>query len=1021
MKTWKIWGAALTALTLLATGTAYGAEIGELDTTFGEQGKVVTTFGRFGDQAYAVTLQPDGKIVAAGSSSNGYDFDIAIARYNTDGSLDTSFSEDGKLRTSLGDSDEEITAIGVQDDGYIVAAGYTVIDGGRDFVLIRLTPDGFFDNSFGEGGMVVTEFGNLDDEITALTIDEEGRIVVCGYVTGTAGKVIVVARYRENGDLDIEFGDEGVILADIGDDTLARSIQLDSEGRIVITGSLLHQDRTELMLLRFFENGDFDLEFGQSGIAAPATQERASEGYGLSILEDGRIMIAGAVGEQDDMDSAVFRFTPSGQPDPSFGENGVLITSASKEDDRALSIDVLDNVVGLSGFSTFNTKRDFLFISVEEKLEEEGANVALNLKTGSFPGRNGTRTYRSVFDLDGTVKQPVEGENEEETSQKSVFSTTPMGYTDDVSFAVVLQADGRAVSAGYSVQDDISRFAIARYVTPVARAGSAVADTTVNWIITRDPFDVNRTGAISGGTILAEGITITKRGVVFSTVPNPILASAADGTNPDNSNPNDPSNPDNPGTPNTSPVINITEPAGGDDSIAVGGLFNIRYELTDSEGDSSEVTFYYSTDTSFDTGQDPEACASTTLLTPGKYSCPWDTLNVDPGDYFIFGIADDGISSPSAPARSPDAVTITNPAGALVSSTSEQSVRIGKLVSQSSLDEDLPPQTSSNSEAVESEVDSGTEPLIVSNGSPRGALASGSTMTYIGAYSSAEATCRYSGDPEQDFDAMPLEMATADNISHIARVDGLADSETYTFYVRCRDFDDNENGKPYRISFRVAAEDEYFLGSYRLIKDALGRVFVATAYAQTDGTDGNTGDGTQTDGPTSVFDLTAPAYTEEGFTEDGAGPGSYSSVLENLKPGTFYYVRAYAVDENDKVYYGDQLGFKTADSCFIATAAFGTILHPYVKVLRDFRDEYLVTNIVGRNLVNLYYRYSPPVADYIAARPVVKNITRIALLPVIGISWLILQIGFAGLAMVVIVVAMPSVMLWKSYKRIEIH
>jgi hypothetical protein len=131
-------------------------------------------------------------------------------------------------------------------------------------------------------------------------------------------------------------------------------------------------------------------------------------------------------------------------------------------------------------------------------------------------------------------------------------------------------------------------------------------------------------------------------------------------------------------------------------------------------------------------------------------------------------------------------------------------------------------------------------------------------------------------------------------------------------------------------------------------------------------------------------------------------------------------VRAYAVDENNKVYYGNQVGLKTADACFIATAAYGTLLHPYVQVLRNFRDQYLITNVLGRDLVDLYYHYSPPAADYIASRPVIRGVVRTVLLPVVGMGWLVLQMGFAGLALLTVVIIMPSMLVYRSYRRLEV-
>jgi len=165
------------------------------------------------------------------------------------------------------------------------------------------------------------------------------------------------------------------------------------------------------------------------------------------------------------------------------------------------------------------------------------------------------------------------------------------------------------------------------------------------------------------------------------------------------------------------------------------------------------------------------------------------------------------------------------------------------------------------------------------------------------------------------------------------------------------------------------------------------------------------------------FDATTGSFLEEGSTNDGSGAGRYSSILKNLKPGTFYYVRAYAVADKGKVYYGNQVSFWTADACFIATAAYGSIVHPYVRILRDFRDQYLLTNDPGRSFVRLYYQYSPPMADCIANHVVLRQVIRLLLLPLIAVSWLILNLGMAGLLVLAVVSALSYWMLQLHWKR----
>ena len=175
-----------------------------------------------------------------------------------------------------------------------------------------------------------------------------------------------------------------------------------------------------------------------------------------------------------------------------------------------------------------------------------------------------------------------------------------------------------------------------------------------------------------------------------------------------------------------------------------------------------------------------------------------------------------------------------------------------------------------------------------------------------------------------------------------------------------------------------------------LLADATGKIgdfLVSSAQAQ------DTGDGT---GSTTTPDSGNSYINKEGYTIDGSGSGRFGSILEELTPDTHYYVRAYAIVDG-RVYYGPQVDFETASACFIATAAYGSILHPAVAVLRDFRDQYLKTNSFGRHLVVWYYKNSPPIADKIAASSSLRFVTRLVLVPVIAAGWALLHPGATGM------------------------
>jgi len=814
-------------LPMVLAGPVRSMEIGELDATFGEDGRVATAVGHYEDQAYAVTVQADGKILVAGSSSNGANLDFAIVRYNQDGTLDQTFNLDGTVTTQIGQEDDEVAAIAVQEDGYIVAAGYSVTNGSRDFALARYTPDGMLDHSFGLGGIIVSEYGSLDDEITALAIDQEGRLVVAGYSTGTAGRAVVVARYLASGVLDLGFGDEGLSLTGIGEDAVARSIDMDNQGRVVVAGSYYHADQTQVMVLRFTEYGELDNEFGLEGLAVPSYTQTATEGFGVTVHESGAILVAGSVGEPGEFDAALFQFAPDGQPNSSFGDNGVLVTVVSPEDDMAMAVDVQGDIVCLSGFASVNGVREFLFISHQVEIFQP-ESVSFTLRTGS--STTGLRiNERQVADSYQEYQPAVPGSM---IPLQTIVNTTPFGYfSNDISYAVAVQPDGRAVAAGLSDQDGVISFAVARYGasaaldTPITNS----AGVSVNWIVTKEPFEVTRTGAFTGGVIDNSGNTIAKRGVVYSIAPDPVLK---DG-----------------GTDTTDP----TDPGGG------------------------------------------------------------------------------GSSAPS-----------------------------------------------------------------LSNPTPTGTLAAGTTEVIIGLTTNESATCRYATTGGISYDSMTNNFVSTDGIIHEKLVTGLENGQSYSYYARCRDSEGNTNSSDFTISFSVATARTAGLIRTGQYAGAITNLLVGTAHAQSvsvdTGTTTTTTDNTTTSG-NSVFDLSSPEYIIEGQTEEGAGTGSFSSILKDLKPGTFYYVRAYAITSGGDIYYGNQAGFKTADSCFIATAAYGSLFHPFVTVLRDFRDQYLVKTWPGRYFVRSYYRLSPPVADFISSHPALRPVVQVALLPVVGLGWLILHFG----------------------------
>ena len=226
---------------LLLTGapaTARGAVAGDLDSSFGTGGKLTTDFGSGqSDEAWALAVQDDGKLVAGGASSG----DFGLARYNPSGTLDISFGVGGTVRTDLGSAFDLVRGVALQSDGKVVAAGTRCDGQGCLFALARYNTDGSLDASFGSGGKVVTDLAGSNEQINSVAIQDDGRIVVAGseYNASEGAYDFALARYEGDGSLDPTFGTAGSLTTDFGPSTadIAFAVKIQSDGGVVAAGS----------------------------------------------------------------------------------------------------------------------------------------------------------------------------------------------------------------------------------------------------------------------------------------------------------------------------------------------------------------------------------------------------------------------------------------------------------------------------------------------------------------------------------------------------------------------------------------------------------------------------------------------------------------------------------------------------------------------------------------------------------------------------------------------------------------
>ena len=304
--------AASLALLLALVPAPARAAGGDLDPTFGDAGKVVTTYPN-GAAANEVAIQPDGKIVVAGWVGGRF----AVARYLPGGTLDPAFGTDGLVKTPIGARGDEANAVALLPNGRIVAAGTS---NQERAIVVRYLEDGTLDATFSGDGIAGTPRSAHLWGAEDLAIQPNGRIVVVGAGQEGTKYEFAAARFLANGKRDRTFSDDGMVLTPF-DYGQARAVALQPDGKIVAAG--FHS--RGLALVRYLPDGSLDRTFGDRGRVGfwddPAPW--AIFGLAVAIQSNGRIV---AAGNYDIFAMGIARLMPDGRLDKSFGGDGVVRT-----------------------------------------------------------------------------------------------------------------------------------------------------------------------------------------------------------------------------------------------------------------------------------------------------------------------------------------------------------------------------------------------------------------------------------------------------------------------------------------------------------------------------------------------------------------------------------------------------------------------------------------------------------------------------------------------------------------------
>ncbi|MFZ0454592.1 MAG: choice-of-anchor D domain-containing protein [Ignavibacteriaceae bacterium] len=396
---------------------------GSFNNSFGIDGKVTTDLGNAADIANSAVIQDDGKILLAGYTSGPSFTNVAIARYNVDGSLDTSFDKDGKVITNFG-LRSSANAIAMLPNNKIVAVGnYMTSEMNDDFLISEYNQDGSPDATFQNKGSLTLDIAGKDDFANAVAVQSNGKILVAGYTRGTSNADFALLRLNTDGSLDMSFNNNGIRTTDLGLDDIGMSVMVQKDGKIIIAGYSFNGVNNDFAMVRFNSDGTYDNTFGDQGKVKTDIQNSNDLQSSAVLQSDGKIILAGrSTTMEGGVVLTMIRYNTNGTLDSTFNSNGKVTTNWDAPYGYPSSI-VIQTDGKIDLLSNTHTGKDVDFAIVRY---------------------NSNGTLDRTFGIDGV-------------------STIDFGNSDDVGLSILLQKDGKLIAAGYAANSYTSNFAVLRY------------------------------------------------------------------------------------------------------------------------------------------------------------------------------------------------------------------------------------------------------------------------------------------------------------------------------------------------------------------------------------------------------------------------------------------------------------------------------------------------------------------------------------------------------------------------------
>jgi uncharacterized delta-60 repeat protein len=519
---------------LFVGGSSVSAADGNLDSSFGTAGKVMSNMAdtsQGADRASDIAINPDGSFLVVGYKTVSYDF--VIAKYLSSGVLDSSFGTNGRVVTSFGTGADVATSVEILSNGSFVVAGTSSIGGQDDFAVAKYTASGVLDTAFGTAGKVTTDVsGTLrGDSVSTMAISKTGEVYVAGYSRGSTIDLAVV-KYTSAGVLDTSFSSDGIVAIDffsLQDD--ARTIQVLTNGSVLVGGYANNGNGDALSaLVKLTSGGELDQAFGTGGKVTGDHVNYDEEVSSVSISATGEIFAA-----VTGVDFTLVKYSSFGVLQTTFGISGIASTDFSGGTDYSNCVQVLvDGSVLVSGFATISGSADFAvakfssagildnsfgisgrstvsFTSGDDVSAALAVGVNGQIMLAGTADSNGAQADFAIAKFQGGV--PVVATTTTTTSTTSIVS----GPTSTTSTTSIVSSPTTAPVVAQSIVPLITRsyvtaISMARYAKISVPAGSEVTLKVYKSTAKRCRVSRKRIRKLKAGTCLVKVTVRTKNG-----------------------------------------------------------------------------------------------------------------------------------------------------------------------------------------------------------------------------------------------------------------------------------------------------------------------------------------------------------------------------------------------------------------------------------------------------------------------------------------------------------------------------